>query len=76
MQNSEELPGCAKTLEFLKERNQFDINTVLINLNSGEVADESVNVFQTQARRESLVQGMVGSSAFDFKYRKNYHKAQ
>ena len=34
--------------EFLKDRNPFDINTVLINLDSGEVADESVNVFQKQ----------------------------
>ena len=56
--------------QFLKECNPFDINAVLINLNSDEVADESVNVFQTQAKGQSLIQGMVGSSAFDFKYRK------
>ena len=36
--------------QFLKECNPFDINAALINLNSDEVADESVNVFQTQAK--------------------------
>ena len=36
--------------QFLKECNPFDINAVLINLNSDEVADESVNVFQEQAK--------------------------
>ena len=47
--------------------------------NSGEVADESVNVFQAQATGESLIQGIAGTSAFDYKFRKkdsNYHKDQ
>ena len=34
-----------KMFEFLAERDPFHIDTVLISLNSGEVADESVNVF-------------------------------
>ena len=42
-----------KIFEFLAERDPSDINTVLINLNNGKVADESVNVFQTQAIGES-----------------------
>ena len=40
----------AQTLfEFLAERDPFHIDTVLITLNSGEVADEPVNVFQAKA---------------------------
>ena len=38
-----------KMFEFLAERNSFDIHTVLINLNSREVTDDSVNIFQAQA---------------------------
>ena len=56
--------------EFLKKHNPFYINTVLINLNSDEVGDESVNVFQTQAIGASLIQVIVGISAFNFNYRK------
>ena len=52
-------------LEFLAERDQFHIDAVLINLNSGEVADESVNVFQARIIGESLIQGKAGTSAFD-----------
>ena len=59
-----------KKFEFLAERNPFHIDTVLINPNSGEVADESVNVFQAQAKGESLVQGIAGTSAFDYTFRK------
>ena len=54
--------------EFLAERDPFDIHTVLVNLNSGEVADESVNVFQAQAIVESLIKVMTGTSAFDYKF--------
>ena len=53
--------------EFLKEQEPFDVNTVLTNM---KVADESVNVFQVQTIGESLIQGLMGSSAFDLKYRK------
>ena len=60
VQSSEGSSECKKMFEFLKERDPFYINTVLINLNSDEVADESVNVFQTQAMGESLIQGIVG----------------
>ena len=70
---------CAKMFEFLAECDLFHIDTVRINLNSGEVADESVNVFQAQATGESLIQGIAGTSAFDYKFRKkdsNYHKDQ
>ena len=49
--------------EFLAERDPCHIDTVLINLNSGEVADESVNAFQAQAIGESLIQGIAGTSA-------------
>ena len=57
--------NAQKMLEFLAERDQFHIDTVLINLNSGEVADESVNVFQARIIGESLIQGKAGTSAFD-----------
>ena len=46
-------------IEFLKECIPFNINTVLINLNSGEAADEYVNVFQTQAIWKSLIQHLI-----------------
>ena len=55
--------------EFYAERDPFHIDTVLINLNSGEVADESVNAFQAQAIGESLIQGIARTSAFDYKFR-------
>ena len=38
-----------KMCGFLVKHNPFHIGTVLITLNSGEVADKSVNVFQAQA---------------------------
>ena len=49
-------------LEFPAERDQFHIDTVLINLDGGEVADESVNVFQAQTIGESLIQSIAGTS--------------
>ena len=52
------------------ERDPFHIDTVVINLSSGKVADESVNVFQVQAIGESLIQGIARTSAFDYKFRK------
>ena len=44
---------------FLAEHNLFDIHAVLIYLNNGEVRHESVNIFQAQAIRESLIQVMT-----------------
>ena len=55
-----------KMFELLAERNPFGIYTVLINLNSGEVAI----VFDTQAIEESLIQGMTGTLTFYCKFRK------
>ena len=57
-----------KMFEFFADPSHID--TVLINLKSGEVADESVNVFQAQTIGESLIQGIAGTSAFDYKFRK------
>ena len=51
--------------------NRIQTDTVGINLNSGEIAGESVNVFQAQPIGESLIQGIVGTSVFDYKFRKN-----
>ena len=57
--------------EFLAECNPFHIDTIQINLSSGEVAiDESVDAFQAQAIRESLIQDIIRTSAFDYKFRK------
>ena len=39
-------------------------------MNCSDVADESVNVFQTQAIGESSIQGMAGTSPFHCKFRK------
>ena len=52
------MPGCTIIFEPLKEQ-EYSTNTVVINLNSGEATDESVNVFQAKTIRESLIQGMV-----------------
>ena len=41
------MQDAQKMFVFLSEPDPFDIHTV-INLNRGEVADKSVNVFQTQ----------------------------
>ena len=54
--------------EFLAERNPSDILTALINLDSGEVADESLNIFEVQTIRESLIQSVPGTSGFDYKF--------
>ena len=56
--------------EFLAERDQFHIDTVLLNLDSGKVTDESPNVFQAQTIGESLIQGIAETSAFHYKFRK------
>ena len=42
-----------KIFQFLAERDPFEIHPELINLNSGRVADESVNVYQAQAIGDS-----------------------
>ena len=62
--------NAQKMFEFPAERDQFHIDTVLINLDDGEVADESVNVFQAQTIGESLIQGIAGTSSFNYKFRK------
>ena len=59
-----------KAFEFPVEQNPFDIHIVLINLNSSEVASESVHIFQAQVIRESLIQGIAGTSEFGNKFRK------
>ena len=61
--------NAQKMFEFLAERDPFQIDKVLINLNSGEVIDESVNVFQVQAIGKSLIQGIAGTEAFDYKFK-------
>ena len=58
-----------KMFEFLAERNPFHIDIARINLNSGKVADEPANVFQAQALGEPLIQGIAGTSVFDYKFR-------
>ena len=64
--------NAQKMFEFLAERDPFQIDKVLINLNSGEVIDESVNVFQVQAIGESLIQGIAGTAIFDYKFKNKY----
>ena len=62
--------NAQKMFEFLVERDQFYIDTVLINLDGGKLADGSVNAFQAQTIGESLIQGIAGTSGFDYKFRK------
>ena len=56
--------------EFFADHNPFDIHAILISLNNGEVAHESVNVFHAQTIGESLTQIMEGASTFDSKFKK------
>ena len=57
--------NAQKMFEFLAELDPFHFDKVLINLNSGEIIDESVNVFHVQAIGEPLIQGIAGTAAFD-----------
>ena len=59
-----------KMFQFHAKRDQFQIDTALINLNSGKVADESFKVFLAEAIGESLIQGIARTSSFDNKFRK------
>ena len=61
-----------KMLGFPAESDPFHFDTVIINLNSGEEAEESVNAFQAQAIEgyDALTEGRAGTSAFDYKSRK------
>ena len=61
--------NAQKMFEFLAECDPFHFDKVLINLNSGEVIDKSVNVFQVQAIGKSLIQGIAGTAAFDYKFK-------
>ena len=62
--------NAQKIFKCLAERYPFHIDTVRINLISDEVANEPANVFQAKAIGEPLIQGITGTCAFDYKFRK------
>ena len=62
--------NAQKMFEFLAQGDQFHIDTVLIHLDVAKLADESVNVFKAKTIEESLIQGIAGTSTFDYKFRK------
>ena len=59
-----------RCLDSLQSTTHLTFIQVLINLNSGEVVGESVNVFQAQEIGKSLIKGVAGTSAFDCNFRK------
>ena len=62
-----------KILKFLLERNPFDNDVdYLINIETGEVADKAVNIFDAKSIGDVIVGKMVGESVFGYSFtRKN-----
>ena len=58
-----------KILQYLQERDPFTAEENLINLATGEVADESVNVHQAFEIGEKLIRGMSNQLVFSFSFR-------
>ena len=48
----------------------MEFGTELVNISTGEVAAENVNVYNTRENGESIIQGMKGSSVFDYSFKK------
>ena len=62
-------PDGLKILQYLQERHPFTAEENLINLATGEVADESVNVHQAFEIREKLIHEMSNQLLFSFSFR-------
>ena len=58
-----------KILQYLQERDPFTAEENLINLVTGEVADESANVHQAFEIGEKLIRGMSNQLVFSFSFR-------
>ena len=59
-----------KILSYLKERDPFATRDNLVNLATGEVADDTVNAQLAQDIGEKQVISMSGPNVFDFSFKK------
>ena len=59
-----------KILRFLTERNTFEDCIHLINNETGEVADNSVNVHDAKIICITIIKKMVGQSVFGYSYKR------
>ena len=55
-----------KIVKYLTERNPFDERTELIDTDSGEVAEKTVNVFDAKYIGHTILQKMMGQSVFKY----------
>ena len=59
-----------KILKFLIERNPFEDCIHLMNIETGEVADNSVNVHDAKVTDTTIIKKMVGQSVFRYSYKR------
>ena len=59
-----------KMVKFLVERDPFDDNIHLMNIDTGEVADVSVNVYNAKQIGDGILKNMVGKHIFDYNYKR------
>ena len=54
----------------MTERNPFDERTELLDIDSGEVAEKTVNVFDAKSIGHTILQKMIGQSVFEYSYKR------
>ena len=59
-----------KMVKFLVERDPFDDNIHLMNIDTGEVADASVNVYNAKQIGDGILKNMAGKHIFDYSYKR------
>ena len=59
-----------KMVKFLVERDQFDDSIHLMNIDTGEVADTSVNVYNAKQIGDVILTNMVGKHIFEYSYKR------
>ena len=59
-----------KILKFLIERNPFDDGAYLMNIETGEVSDDAVNVCDAKKVGSAIINNMVGQSVFGYSCKK------
>ena len=57
-----------KVLQYLLERDLFEISKSLLNLKTGEVADNNVSVYKAHEIGESIILKMSGISVYDHSF--------
>ena len=59
-----------KIVTYLSDRNPFNISNDLMNISTGEVCNEKVNVYQAKEIGETLIISLKDLSVFDYSFRK------